>query len=227
MDFDDIIQAYYTQFRADADVPVSTDDEYTVALRLANEAVKYWENYDGTLWNELYDTNQNDGTGAQTIVTGQTAYTAPTNFKKAGGFVRVKNANGSDVIAYEIIDANDVQFKGDQDDYCFFTGDMNNGYTLNINPAPTSELNGLDIDYVYYKKATEFTTGTDKTEMSDPYFIVHRMLGNQFRASRNPYYQSAMGDALYSIKNMQITNNSGNWANTPELKDNSGTVFGA
>ena len=57
MTWDEIFTAYYSQFRADSDVPSSTDAEYTVGLRMANEAIKYWENYDGTLWNELFDTN--------------------------------------------------------------------------------------------------------------------------------------------------------------------------
>ena len=47
-------------------------------------------------------------------------------------------------------------------------------------------LNGLDLDYIYYKQPSEFTTGTSVTEMADPFFIVHRMLANQFRAARNP-----------------------------------------
>lgn len=231
MDYDAIFTAYYSLFRADSDVPTSTDDEYTVGLRLANEAIKYWENYDGTLWNELYDTLQNSTQTVpalvKTITTGTTTYAAPTNFRKAGGFVRVKDALGNDAEVYPIIEPNEMQFQNKDSRYCFFTGDSANGYDLNLNPAPTSELNGLDIDYVYYKTATVFTTGTDVTEMKNPYFIVHRMLGNQFRASRNPYYQSAMSDAAYAIKTMQTDNNSGSWANTPTLTDNSGTSFGS
>lgn len=227
MDFDGIFQAYYSLFRADSDVPASTDDEYTVALRLANEAINYWKAYDNTYWKELFTTNQIDGTGAQTIVTSQRAYTAPTNFSEAGGFVKVVDSDGKTVQRYQIVEPNEVQFQGDNADYCYFTGDSINGYTLNINPAPTSNLNGLDIDYVYYKNPTEFTTGTDITEMANPYFIVHRMLAMQFRAARNPYYSSALKDSENTIRVMQLTNNSGNWANTPSIADNSGMQWGS
>ena len=117
MTWDEIFTAYYSQFRADSDVPSSTDAEYTVGLRMANEAIKYWENYDGTLWNELFDTNNGDGTGAQTIVSGQDKYTAPTNFKKAGGFVRVYDTDGNMRAHFPIVDAQDAQFYTDTKSY--------------------------------------------------------------------------------------------------------------
>jgi hypothetical protein len=104
---------------------------------------------------------------------------------------------------------------------------VNKGWTLNLNPAPTSDLNGLDIDYTYYKEPSLFTTGTSRTEMADPYFIVHRMLASQFRAARNPYYTSAKSDAENALKQMQLDNNSGTWANPPIMADNSGTSWGA
>ena len=226
MDFDSIFAAFYNQFRADSDIPTSTDDEYTVGLRMANEAINRWQNYDGVYWRELFDTNQTDGTGAQTVVTSQTTYTAPTNFKEAGGFVRILDSSGNVIQRYAIIEPNEVQFKGDNTNYCYFTGNPKDNYTLHLNPAPPSSLNGLDIEYDYYKTPTEFTTGTDVTEMADPYFIVHRMLANQFRAARNPYYTSAKSDAENALRQMQIDNNSGTWANPWTQADNSGTVFG-
>lgn len=227
MDFDDIFQAYYSLFRADSDVPTSTDDEYTVGLRLANEAINYWKAYDSTYWKELYTTNQIDGTGDQTIVTGQTSYDAPTNYSEAGGFVKIVNSDGNVVQKYPIVEPQEVQFLGDDSDYCYFTGSPKTGYTLKINPAPTSNYNGMDIDYVYYKNPTELTTGTSTTEMSNPYFIVHRMLAQQFRASRNPYYSSALKDSENTIRTMQLSNNSGNWANPPTMTENSGSQWGA
>ena len=226
MTWDEIFTAYYSQFRADSDVPSSTDAEYTVGLRMANEAIKYWENYDGTLWNELFDTNNGDGTGAQTIVSGQDKYTAPTNFKKAGGFVRVYDTDGNMRAHFPIVDAQDAQFYTDTKSYCYFTGDPKNGYTLHLNPTPTDDINDMTFDYDYYKTATLLTTGTSVPEMSNPYFIVHRILANEFRAARNPYYTSANADALNAIKVMQIDNNSGSWANPPQFNDTSGTVWG-
>lgn len=290
--FDEIFTAYYSQYRADSDVPASTDDEYTVGLALANEAVNRWAHYDATYWNELFTTLQLDGGGDQTITTGTTTYLAPGNFKEAGGYVRVKNSDGNTVQSYPIIQPHEVQFKGDDATYCYFskgqnyystgtvsqsattvTGSgttftsamvgmqiqyasgevatitafgsttsltvspsqtvasttykiVNKGYSLILNPAPTSSINGMDIDYQYYKEPSKFTTGTSRTEMSDPYFIVHRMLASQFRAARNPYYSSAKVDAENALKQMKMDNDSGTYANPITLADTSGSVFG-
>lgn len=227
MDFDTIFQQYYSLFRADSDIPTSSDDEYTVGMRLANEAVSYWSQYDNTYWKELYDTNQNNGTGTQTITTGLTTYNVPSNFKEAGGFVRVKDANGNDLQRYPIIEPQEVQFKDPGGTFCYFTGDPSGDYHLNINPAPTSSLSGKDIDYIYYKTPTLFTTGADTTEMADPYFIVHRMLAMQFRAARNPYYTSALKDSENNIRIQQLHNNSGTWANPISMGDTSGDTWGS
>lgn len=234
MTFNDIFQAYYTLFRADSDIPAgagivdsaSWDAEYTVGMRLANEAISYWANYDGTYWKELFDTNLSDGTGSQTIVAGTTSYTPPENFREAGGFVKILDPYGNEQTRYPIIEPSQAQFKDKSSNYCYFKGDPNNGYTLNINPVPPSNLVGNSIDYVYYKTPTYFATGLDTTEMPDPYFIVHRVLGMQFRAARNPYYQSAIKDSENTIRVMQLDNNSGSWANPWELADNSGSVWG-
>lgn len=230
MDFSDIFTAYYSLFRADSDVPTSTDDEYTVGLRLANEAINYWSAYDGTYWKELFTTLQ-DSTQVSpvlvtTITTGTTTYTCPTDFKEAGGFVKILNSDGNVVASYPIIELQEVQYRNGASEYCYFTGNRKDGYTMHLNPTPTAELNGLSFDYVYYKKPTEFTTGTDITEMSDAYFIVHRMLAMQFRAARNPYYQSALKDSENTIRIMQLDNNSGTWSNPWSQADNSGTSWG-
>jgi hypothetical protein len=208
--FDQLFTAYYSQFRADSDVPASTDDEYTVGIRLANEAINYWENYDNVYWRELFATLQTASTGATTtITTGTKTYAAPTAFKEAGGNVKVLDSNSNIIQTYPIVEPQQVQFLDENADYAYFTQAVTGLFTLHINPAPTSSLNGKSIDYVYYKTATLITGSTSTTEMANPYFIVHRMLANQFRASRNPYYASAKSDAENSIKVMQMHNNSG------------------
>lgn len=227
MDFDSIFETYYQLYRGEADTPASSDDEYTVALGLSKEAISRWSNYDGTYWKELFTTAGTNGTGAVlTVATGTTDYAAPDAMREAGGFIKLKDSDGFTVQSYPILEPEQVQFRNDAATYAYFTGDPNNGFTLHLNPEPTAALNGLTIDYTYYKKPTYFTTGTDKTEMADPMFIVHRMLANRFRVSRNPYYNSAKIDAEDCLRTMQADNNSGNWSNPWSLVDNSGSVWG-
>lgn len=291
--FDDIFSRYYVMYRMEAETPNSSDDEYIIALNLSRESIDRWANYDATYWKELFTTAQTDGGGTQTITTGVTDYLAPGNFKEAGGFVKIRNAQGNVVRNYPIINPQEAQFKGDNTQYCFFTkgqnyystgtisqlitvvtgvgttftADMvgmqiqynsgqvatitaftntttltvspsqtvastayrivNKGFTLHLNPAPDSAINGMDIDYVYYKAPTYFSVGSGMTEMSNPSFIVHHMLQNRFRGSRNPYYGSAKQDAEDCLRMMQADNNSGTWANPPQIQDNSGTVWGS
>lgn len=227
MKFDDIFAAYYALYRTEADTPNSEDDEYTIALSLAKEAVDRWAGYDNTFWKELFDSNlTSDSSGDTTVVLDQAEYDAPSDMAQAGGFVRIKN-NGTTVKRYPIIEPQEAQFKSDEADYCYFTGDVNNGFILHLNPGPDAAIVGMDIDYVYYKTPTLITKGTSKPNMSRPYFMVHRMLANRFRGSRNPYYSSAKSDAEDVLRSMQLANNSGNWSNPWSLEDHSGTSFGS
>lgn len=224
MNFDSIFQAFWTQYRADSEVPGEDEDEYIIGLRLANEAINHWKTFDATYWKELFTSFQ-DAEGGQ-LVTGVTQYDAPEDFAEAGGFIKVKNSDGKTIQKYPIIEPQDAQFKGDNDTYAYFSGNPSDGYVLNLSPAPTSNLNGLDYDYIYYRNPTEFSSGSDITEMSNPYFIVHRMLANRFRASRNPFYDDALRDAENALAKMKMDNDSGTWANPWSLTDRSGSVFG-
>lgn len=227
MNFDSIFEAYYNLYRLEAETPSSEDDEYPVAMRLANEAINRWAAYDGTYWKELFTTLNLAGE-SQTVESATVEYDAPDDLKEAGGFISLRNpATGSIVQRIPIIEPQDAQFRNDESSYCFFTGDPGNGYTLHLNPVPSSAAVGSIIDYVYYKKPTLMTTGTDTTEMAEPYFMVHRMLSNRFRGSRNPYYGSAKADAEDTLKTMQLSNNSGNWADPWKLADNSGSEWGS
>lgn len=224
MDFDTIFAQYYTSYRAEADVPASDDDEYTIGIRLANNAIRRWANYDATYWKELFTSSLDNPTGGVVSTTAGTAdYAAPTAMKQAGGFVRLKNS-GTTVKSIPIVDPQEVQFKGDDSSYCYFTGDPNNGFTLHVNPAP--DTTGLDIDYTYYKTPSLITTGTDSPEMSNPDFMVNYMLADRFRASRNPYYTTAKRDAENYLGQMKMANDSGTWANPWKVEDRSGGVWG-
>lgn len=226
MDLDLLFQQYYFQYRVEAQTPPDTDDEFVIFTGLANEAINRWSNYDNTMWKELFDTCQNDGSGDTTIALNTQQYDAPSNMQAAGGFIRIYDNQGNTQRRLPILEPQDVQFQADNAQYAFFIGDPNNGYTLNINPAPDNVIVNMNIDYVYYKQPSLLATGTDTTEMSQPYFIVHRALANRFRGSRNPYYQSAKNDAEDVLKTMQMTNNSGNWSNPWSLADHSGGIFG-
>jgi hypothetical protein len=232
--FDNIFALFYTLYRAESVLPVgaglpaaSWDDEYIIAMRFANEAVGYWATYDNTYWRDLFETNLNDGSGDQTLSTGVNAYLAPDNMKECGGFIKIKDSTGASIKNIPIIEPQDVQFRSDTGSYAYFTGDPNNGFTLNIGGTVDSSLNGKSIDYVYYKKPTEFESGSDVTECPDAEFIVHRALAWRLKASRNPFWEDSLKDSENAAKIMKMANDSGNWASPWSVPDRSGAQFGS
>lgn len=227
MDYDSIFEAYYNLYRAEADTPANTDDEYVTGMRFANEAVNRWANFDATYWKELYSTLVAADDGSKLIVLGQQTYECPSDMREAGGFVKILDANGSSVRNYPIVEPQEVQFKSNDAGFAYFTGNPSTGFTLNLNTAPDTSIDGLEINYIYYKKPTLFITGTDTTEVPDSYFIVHRMLANRFRVSRNPYYTAALRDSEDALRIMQMDNNSGTWSNPWKVPDRSGSSWGA
>lgn len=218
MDYDTIFAQYHTLYRGEAQVPDSSDDEYVIGMRFANDAIRRWAYYDDTYWNELFTVATSGPT-----VAGTSTYSAPANMAQPGGYVKLKNA-GITQSHIPIIEPNEAQNRNDMSRYCYFTGDANNGYTLHLNPAP--DTSGLTIEYVYYKNPTLITTGTDKPEMSNPDFIVNHMLANRLRNTRNPYYTTAKRDAENYLGQMKMNNVSGSWSNPWSVPDNSGGVFG-
>lgn len=227
MNYDEIFEAYYSLYRAEAQIPTSSEDEYIVGIPLANEAINRWANYDNTMWKELFTTLQDADDGDKTVAADTIDYNCPEDMKTVGGYVLIRDASGNTVRRYAIIEPQQAQFKSDSSYYAYFTGDPGNGYVMHLNPVPDDTIVGLSIDYIYYKKPTLFTlNGGETTEMPQPYFTVHRMLANRFRSSRNPYYGSAKTDAEDVLRTMQLENNSGSWSNPWTVQDNSGSGWG-
>lgn len=227
MDLDELFADYYLQYRTEADTPNSSDDEYIIFTGLSKEAINRWANYDNTFWKELYMTLQISGDGDLQIQTGINEYATPDDMRIAGGYLRLYDSSGATQRRIPIVEPQNVQFQRDSASFCYFIGDPNNGFTLMINGDIPADMDGLNMDYVYYKKPTVLVSGGDLTEMTQPYFIVHRALANRFRGSRNPYYTSAKNDAEDVLKTMQMENNSGNWSDPWQLADNSSGRFGA
>lgn len=225
--FANIFALYYTLYRGESEIPASTDPEYTIGLQYANEAIARWSTYDSTYWKALFATAQTASTGGVvTVTTGTTSYLTPTAFREAGGFIRIRDASGNTVRTYPIIEPQDAQFRTDSSYYAYFTNAVGAIYTLHLNPAPDSAINGKLIDYVYYKKPTEMTGDSSTTECPNVEFIAHRMLAMRFRVSRNPYFNGALRDSEDALKIMKMANDSGNWADPWRVADNSGTSWG-
>lgn len=161
-----------TLYNGNSSPPVSGEEDFTVWLSLFNIAINVWANEEGMLWRELYGKLSAAADGDKTATAGDYSYAVPTNFSfPASAYVWI--GTGSNKTAYKVIDQKQLPlYENDTNDWCYFL--MDTTPTLEFNPNCT--VNNGTINYVYYKTATEVTTGASTFEMSDPMFAVYYAL---------------------------------------------------
>lgn len=203
----DLQDQIHTLYENDSSTPASTDADYTIRRNLINTAINRWENDMGYLWNELWTNTTLYSTGAVlTITSGTATYATPDNFRFPGGYVRIYN--GTDLVKkLRVVKPEEAQKFSATTDYAYFRGDPGNGYTLVLNPAPGTDLNGYTITYDFYKRATAMSDTTDTPEMSDPYYIVWSVVAELNKADNNiALYESALNEAETRLKQMEVLN---------------------
>jgi len=198
----DIQNAIQALYEATADTLSSSDDDYLTRRQLINRALHRWENTPGYFWDSLWAQK-----GDQTVVAGTSAYAAPANFRRPGGFVDLYDTNGNRAIRLRVVKPNDAQALDPKAQLAYFTGDPINGYFLNLSPVPASgdSYIGYTIKYNYYKKATEYTASTSVSEIPDPEYVIHSAVAELWKNDRNmASYQSSLAEAEERLKGMQI-----------------------
>lgn len=223
MNYDDIFAEYYPLYRGQATVPASTDREYLLGIPLANNAIRRWDRADGVLWEELFTSNQqqgSDGEGTLTLDLTLTSQVGPTNMRKPGSYVQLTDpTNAQNFRRFPVIAPSETYAQGSNSMYAYFEGSANTGvWALFLNGTYTQYSDWL-IDYPYYKKPTLFTPGGGEVaDMSDPNFIIQSMLQSRFVNSRNGFaYSDSKANATDALRNMVIENNSGSPGNSWNL----------
>lgn len=201
----------------DSDTPESTDDTYTVRTRLINQAILQWENERDVLWKELWATES----GNDTVTASDTDYDAPANFKMPGGYVWFTDADGN-VTKLPIVDVEDVQTYDGDEKICYFTGNPQDGYVLNLGWSPTAsdQLTGQAISYDYYKTADQLSSASDTAEMSDPSFIVFWVAAHQSQVEGDfNSYTVFFQQAQEALRRMRVANETGTNHQNMNLED--------
>jgi hypothetical protein len=172
MTLDEFQSRVHALYEQDSDSPSSGEEDYTVRTTLANDAINVWETENGVLWNELFTTLDDASDGDTTTTADTSAYDAPSDFKFPVGFVKITDASTGGETFYEQIRPEDSGLDWDEGDkFYYVTGNKSSGYKIHLNPTPDST--GDEIDYEYYKEASELSATTDEFEMSDPGFAVY------------------------------------------------------
>jgi len=229
--FSEVFPEYYALYRGQATaVPVWPNPEYKVAIQLANAAIKIWDRTDGILWRELVTS-----LGVQKVISPEyvnvlssISTAAPLNMRKPPAFVRFTSPNGriTDVkvsLPENAAGINTTRSSGN----IWFIGGASTGFTMQMEPTLFDTLTGSTFDYVYIKKPTLLTTLADPKDividMSDPTFLVQKMLAFRFQNSRNGFgYKTADSDATGALANMKLENYSGTYGDTESSIADSG-----
>lgn len=159
----------HIQYQGDVETPAEGVDDWEVRLGLLLDSINAWETADKhIMWLELWTTLADAVDGTKTTDGIALRFAAPTNFKIAGGFVRL--INGTEVTYYKILRPEQIDnARQNGGNVCYFTGNKRSGFYVNFFSIPAA---GLTIDYPYYKYAFQPTAGTDIIEMPDPYFGI-------------------------------------------------------
>ena len=220
-----LFSSFYRKYRGDAQIPDSTDPEYQIFLGYANDAIQDWRQTDGVLWNELYNTAASSD--AQLVVTpANSKYTAPSDMDFPGGNIKVSSGGGSFSSLVPVIEPYEALAQATVSNYSYFTGDPNNGFTLNYSVSGLP--NGtFTIDYPYYKLPITLVSQNDIPEMRDPMFIVWYALRERLENSRNSLWQKADENANKCLQQMVIRNAMGTNYNGWTIQDSQGGGFGS
>lgn len=214
--FDDIFPEYFTLYRGQAtNIPTSSDAEYKIALKLAQNSVRKWDRADGVEWNVLWKNFSDDGS---TVVAAGTLTYAITDMRKPPKQITI---GGN---AVPVVDPQQVDLIA-SDNIAWFTGSPTKGWTLHLK-AITDDMVGQEIDFIYLKTPNAITTGTSKIEMSDPTFLIHDMLASRFTNARNGFAVKVhKQEAMVALQNMKIENISGTYGRSDNL-GSQGAGFG-
>lgn len=180
MDITAILQAIHRTYQGDVSYPVSGDDDYTLRFAFVEDSINAWStrgSEENIEWKELFISLADAGDGDTSGSADTTEYAMPEDFDHLTSKVTI--TNGANAITYYDPISPDQVLTYQRDDiggnWCYITGNDNDGYTLHVNAPIAGTLN-----YSYYKHAAIPVLATDKPEMKRPYFIIHDVLSKLF-----------------------------------------------
>lgn len=218
-----IINSTFYLLEKDSDVWATTDDEYATARGLLNVGVRRWEHYDNTTWRELWTTLDDASDGTKTTTADTYDYSCPSDFRRPGSYVRIAGSTSSNY--YRVLPLEEVQKHwNNSDQWCYFTGNPADGYTLHFNPRLTLTT-GQTIKYEYYKAASTTSAASDTVDMSDPTYLSYFIAAHMSESTDN------VDNVFFTISEglldqMKIKNMSGVWANPDNIEPNLEEYYG-
>lgn len=197
--------------------------EYLTAKIYCNAAINDWASRE--TWRDLFTTLTVAVDGTKTLTAGTWAYSCPTNFSYMNSWVRT--VRGGIPTFWEVINSEMYAKRANSvGKFCYVTGSVKDGFTLNFNPKETL-VTGDTINYEYYKTPTEFSGVSTTSEIPDPYYCVYYSLA-RFLKNDGEEFSYEETKAREIMDNMTTTNAQGYWDINNKIEEslNLGAGFG-
>ena len=215
MIIEDLMIKVYRMFEKSTDAPDKTSEDYLVRLAYVNSSIDEWENAIGMDWKEL------SGTISGTLVDGVFDLTTITDFKAPDGFVVI----GTDTYEYKRPEVVEQEVRLDSNKKIYTVTGSEGSYSLRVYPAISDSFT-----LNYKKTAAKYSTGseTEPIQMSNPYYIIHRVMTNLYLDDDNTNQASVENQIAESILEAMKTANE----TVPSLQDstfsedNQAIIFG-
>ena len=211
------VQIVYRRWQNSTDYPSSSEEDYELIRGALNDGIEAWggrAKEEAIKWRELFVNLSDASTGTKTTTANDSTYSMPTDFESISSWVKITDSDGQSVY-YTYKKQDDVirALKENASDRFFYiTGNDGIGYTLNINPAPTST--GNTIEYSYYKKPSLLDETTDTIDVSKPYFAIYFAL-SVLNEEERPDLAGTYASRAASIMEQMVIDNEIPPFNTP------------
>jgi len=227
---DKIQQEIAANYEHTSNIPGSTDARYVQRLVLINRFERDWGRYRklGSRWPQLFSVDTSISTVASTATV-----TLPSDFTLNGlaldtdGEVEI-GGNG-----YLFIKRENKDKYADAERLTWITGNDAAGYTLTINPTPTTVMT-VTIPYYTTNLATNaagtgqevLALGTDLTKCPNPMFLAYSTLSELYRNDREENqarrYESKAEDAWDEMVSNNFNANVNQMRQIPDVAEDEG-----
>lgn len=194
-----IFQQISATVNQDPTAPTAGGSDYNLWLQFANRAVQEWA--ESADWEDLRRYHYPTLSGMSNPSVG-----LPQNFKKLAGAPRLYDGSANGWTEFPvIIPEQESLYNKQTDKYTWIFGDLNDGYSLQWNPATLAS--GASVQIPYFSIPTSLASPNDVPLVPDSQFIVDRVIAYVFEARSDPRFQEQEQKAREKLLQMVEYNN--------------------
>lgn len=171
----------------EATAPAVGSDDWKLRGALLEEAQRDWS--------ERFDWEVMRAAVTTTTTSGAASYALPSTFKRMERYVVISGANYPEV---EPIEA--AYMPSSNDNYFYVTGNENDGYEINVNPAPIAGPTTMTYAYYSYPAALSYASTVSPT--MNPYFLIQSAYSRLLELDEDNRFPAAKAEAEAILQQM-------------------------